>query len=199
MENITPYTLPVEEFSPNEEKQIRPIRQTASEVRRMANISIIVAAAADNAIGKAGGLIWHIPADLKRFKSLTMGHAIVMGRKTWQSLPKGALPGRRNIVISRDPAFNAPGAEIFTSLEDALAECAGDTEIFVIGGGQIYAHALEYATRVYMTRVAACFPDADTFFPELPGNEWALMEASAEETTAEGLTYKFENFIRHEA
>ena len=99
------------------------------------SISIIVATGAGRAIGSAGDLMWHLGPDMRRFKATTMGHPVIMGRKTWQSLPKGALPGRRNMVVSRDTAFDAPGAEVFASPAQALA-AAGDDEVFVINPGE---------------------------------------------------------------
>ncbi|MDY5119426.1 MAG: dihydrofolate reductase, partial [Muribaculaceae bacterium] len=104
------------------------------------NLSIVVAVARNLAIGNGGDLLCHLSADLKHFKAVTMGGTVIMGRRTWQSLPKGALPGRRNIVITRDAAFDAPGAEVATSLDAAisLAE-TDDRKVFIIGGGKLYA------------------------------------------------------------
>lgn len=134
-------------------------------------LSIIVAIASDGAIGRANDLLWHLPADLKRFKELTTGHTILMGRKTFESLPHGPLPNRRNIIISRSlPA--QPGAEVYPTIQQAMEACASDEEVFIIGGGEIYHQLLPNTERIYLTRVQASFPDAEVFFPELDPTEW---------------------------
>lgn len=134
-------------------------------------LSIIVAVASDGAIGRANDLLWHLPADLKRFKELTTGHTIMMGRKTFESLPRGPLPNRRNIIISRSlPA--QPGAEVYPTIQQALEACASDEEVFIIGGGEIYRQLLPDTEQIYLTRVQASFPDAEVFFPELDPTEW---------------------------
>lgn len=134
-------------------------------------LSIIVAVASDGAIGRANDLLWHLPADLKRFKELTTGHTILMGRKTFESLPRGPLPNRRNIIISR--SLPAPsGAEVYPTIQQALEACASDEEVFIIGGGEIYRQLLPDTERIYLTRVQASFPDAEVFFPELNPTEW---------------------------
>ena len=134
-------------------------------------LSIIVAIASDGAIGRANDLLWHLPADLKRFKELTTGHTILMGRKTFESLPRGPLPNRRNIIISRSlPA--QPGAEVYPTIQQAMEACASDEEVFIIGGGEIYRQLLPDTERIYLTRVQASFPDAEVFFPELDSTEW---------------------------
>lgn len=138
----------------------------------MKNLSIIAAVARGNAIGRNGGLLCHLPADLRRFKNLTTGHPVIMGRRTFESLPGGALPNRRNIVISRNPAFTAEGAEVTRSIEDALWLVKEEEEAFVIGGEQIYRALLPMASRLYITHVHASFPGADAFFPEVNWNEW---------------------------
>ena len=134
-------------------------------------LSIIVAVASDGAIGRANDLLWHLPADLKRFTELTTGHTILMGRKTFESLPRGSLPNRRNIIISRSlPA--QPGAEVYPTIQQALVACASDEEVFIIGGGEIYRQLLPDTEQIYLTRVQASFPDAEVFFPELDPTEW---------------------------
>ena len=130
-------------------------------------ISIIVAATRDMAIGRGGDLLYHISDDLKRFKSLTMGCPIIMGRKTFESFPKGALPGRRNIVITRNPAYSAPGVEVAPSVSVAIAMCEGAEHIYIIGGGEIYRQALPLADRLELTLIDAECPDADTRFPHI--------------------------------
>lgn len=127
-------------------------------------IHIIAAIDQHRGIGYNGDMLYHIREDLRRFKSLTMGHTLVMGRKTFDSLPGGALPGRRNIVITRNEAWTAPGAERASSLAEALAMAAGD-EIYIIGGGQVYAEALPLADVLNLTLIHSAAPEVDTFFP----------------------------------
>lgn len=135
---------------------------------------IIVAMTSDRAIGRRGNLIYRVSADMKRFKAMTMGHAVIMGRKTWQSLPGGALPGRRNIVVSRNGAFVAEGAETATSVEQAIAMACegGDLSPMIIGGGEIYAHALPVVNRVHVTLFDTTVDDADTWFEPLDPDKW---------------------------
>ena len=128
-------------------------------------IHIIAAIDENRGIGYRGDMLFHIREDLKRFKAITMGHTLVMGRKTFDSLPGGALPGRRNIVVSRNAAWSAPGAERAASLDEALA-MAGDGDVFVIGGGQIYRQALPLADVLDITEIHTHAPTADTFFPD---------------------------------
>ena len=136
-------------------------------------LSIIVAIAQNNAIGKAGQLLYHLPNDLKRFKSLTTGHTIIMGRKTFESLPNGALPNRRNIVLSRDVTLVLPGAEVFPTLASALAACeTEEEEVFVIGGASLYRQALPLAQKLYFTLIDDTPLDADTFFPLTDNRDW---------------------------
>jgi len=126
-------------------------------------LSIIVAVAENNAIGKDNDLIWYISDDLKRFKRLTTGHTILMGRKTYESLPNGALPKRENVVISRDRTLQLKGCTILNSVEEAIEKYANiPEEIFVIGGGSIYQELLPYAQKIYLTKVHASF-EADIF------------------------------------
>jgi dihydrofolate reductase len=139
----------------------------------MQHVSIIVAAAPDGAIGRDNRIPWHLPADLARFKRLTMGHAIVMGRRTHKSIGR-PLTGRRNIVITRQRDYRAEGCEVVGSLDAALA-AAGDGEVFVIGGAAIYREALPRASRIYLTRVEGTF-EADTFFPEIDERVWREVE-----------------------
>jgi dihydrofolate reductase len=140
-------------------------------------ISILVAVAENGVIGRGGKLPWHLEGDLKRFKQLTMGHTIVMGRKTWESIGR-ALPGRRNVVISRQEGYQADGAEVAGNLDMALrvAEISGDEEAFVIGGAEIYRLAMSRAERLYVTRVHANV-EGDTHFPDFRGGDWRLVES----------------------
>jgi dihydrofolate reductase len=134
-------------------------------------ISFVVAVSRNGVIGDGGGLPWHISTDLKRFKEITMGKPVVMGRKTWDSLPKRPLPGRRNIVITRQQGYQAPGAEVVRSAEEAVALCAAEAEIAVIGGGEIYRLFWPLVDRLYLTEVDLDVA-GDTHFPEVRPEEW---------------------------
>lgn len=135
-------------------------------------MKLIVAIDRRGGIGRHGDLLYHISADLRRFKALTSGHTVIMGRKTFESLPKGALPNRRNLVVSRNASYKAPGAETFITLESALASAEG--EAFVIGGAQIYRSALPLADELLLTIVDAQADDADTFFPAIPLDDYRV-------------------------
>jgi len=135
------------------------------------NISIIVAIAQNNAIGKDNRLLWHLSDDLKRFKKLTTGHTLIMGRNTFLSLPNGALPNRRHIVISDVKEDRFEGCEMAGSIEHALQLAGKSDECFVIGGGMVYAQFLSMAGKLYLTQVEATF-EADTFFPEVDFSQW---------------------------
>lgn len=133
-------------------------------------LSLVVAVADNDVIGRGGGLPWHLPADLRRFRALTMGKPMLMGRRTWESLP-GLLPGRRHIVLTRTPGYEAPGCTVVGSLEEAL-ETAGDApELMVIGGAGLFAETLPRARRIHLTRVHASV-DGDTFFPRYDPAQW---------------------------
>lgn len=153
-------------------------------------VSIIAAVAAkDRGIGKRGGMPWYIPAELKRFKEITMGHPIIMGRKTHESIGK-SLPGRTNIVVTRDPNYQATqGSIVVSSLEEALkvAKEKDREEIFVIGGGQIYEQAMALADRLYLTLVEGNF-DSDVFFPDYSVFTKVVSKSSHE---SDGFRYKF--------
>lgn len=137
-------------------------------------VVLIAAVARNGVIGADGGMPWHIPADLKRFKRLTMGHPMVMGRKTFESM--GRLPGRRSIVITRDPAWHAPGTEVADSLDTAIARAAdGDPLVMVVGGGQIYAQAIARADRLEITHLDLEAP-GDTVFPDIDPAVWVVAE-----------------------
>ena len=136
-------------------------------------LSIIVAIAKNNAIGLDNKLIYWLPNDMKRFRTLTTGNAIIMGRKTFESLPKGALPNRRNIVLSRTSAKDAfPGAECYATLDEALEACRNQDEVFIIGGASVYEQALPVADRLCLTCVDDIPSEADTFFPEFDSSHW---------------------------
>jgi dihydrofolate reductase len=142
----------------------------------MCKISIIVALADNNAIGKNQQLLWHMPYDMKRFKTLTTGHAVIMGRKTFESLPKGALPNRKNVVLTSMPNAGFVNCFACDSMRDALDICEKEEEIFMIGGSTVYKQALKIADKMYLTRIHHVFEDADTFFPEFDINEWEEVE-----------------------
>ncbi len=135
----------------------------------MTKITIVVAIAQNKAIGKNNQLLWHLPADLKHFKEITSGHTIIMGRKTYDSIGK-PLPNRRNIVITRQ-ALQLPGCEVVPSFNAALALCQNETELYIIGGAQIYKEALPLTDTIYLTEVHQSF-EANTFFPEIRPEEW---------------------------
>ena len=133
-------------------------------------LALIAAVAANGVIGRDGTLPWRLPEDLRRFRALTMGHAIIMGRRTWESLPH-ALPGRQNIVVTHRSGYRAPGASVAASLDDALAQVAYPPPPFVIGGGELYRAALPRARTAFVTEIARAF-DGDATFPPLDPTQW---------------------------
>lgn len=133
-------------------------------------IYLVAAVASNRVIGVDGKLPWHLPEDLKHFKALTLGHPVIMGRRTWESIGR-ALPGRRNIVVSRTPGFHPPGAEVVASLAEAWRAVAGADEAFVVGGARLYAEALPEADRIYLTDVVGEV-EAETFFPDFAPQDW---------------------------
>jgi dihydrofolate reductase len=160
-------------------------------------VSILVAVAENGVIGRAGNLPWHLGDDLKRFKQLTMGHTIVMGRKTWESIGR-PLPGRRNVVISRQPGYQGEGAEVVESFDEALrvSGAAGDDEVFVIGGAEIYRLAIPRTDGLYVTRVHATV-EGDTYLHDLPGSGWHLVESSDHAADAKNeFPFSFEIYRR---
>ena len=136
-------------------------------------LSLIAALASNRAIGKDNELLWQLPEDLRHFRETTRGKPVIMGRKTWESLPAPfrPLPGRHNIVVSRDPDYQAAGATLAGSLADALGQAADVEEVFVIGGGELYSQALPLASRLYLTEIEQDF-DGDVFFPEVQPQDW---------------------------
>lgn len=160
----------------------------------MKELALIAAVGPKLELGKDGDLVWHISADLKNFKRLTTGHPVIMGRKTWESLPKRPLPGRLNVVMTRSES-PIEGAVTAHSVNEALNVCDGLEMPFVIGGEQIYRTFLPFATTLYLTRVDAPAPDGvDSWFPEYE-QDWHLEEASAWETDPNGIKYRFEKWI----
>ncbi len=161
-------------------------------------IHAIVAIAEDLGIGRRGELLWRIKEDLQRFKRLTLGHPVIMGRKTADSLPK-PLPGRTNIAVTRNPAWKKEGFFRVSSLEEALnvaCSAEGGEKAFIIGGGEIYRLAFPLVDVLDVTRIFARLDDADAWFPAISPEEWILEEPGEMHETAEGLKYVFERYVR---
>ena len=146
-------------------------------------ISIIVAVAENYAIGKKGDLLCHLPADLKHFKEITSGKTVLMGERTFYSLPKHPLPNRRNIVLTDVQGKTFEGAEAVYSLDELCAKVQGEEEAFIIGGGMVYRQMMPIADKLYITHIHHSWDDADTFFPEIKETEWKLI--SSEEHQAD--------------
>jgi len=137
-------------------------------------LTMIAAAAENNALGKDNDLVWHLPDDFKRFKRLTSGHHIIMGRKTFESFPK-LLPERTHVIITRQKDYNPEGTIVVNSMEEAIRVSKLDEQAFIIGGGEIYKMGMEHAEKIELTRVHGEF-DADTYFPEINEREWKLVK-----------------------
>ena len=166
-------------------------------IQPLDNVSIIVAVAQNGAIGLNNELLYRLPNDLKRFKALTTGHTIIMGRKTFESLPKGALPNRRNIVLSRQEGLHYENAECYRSLDEALMQCDYTEDLYIIGGGELYRQTLALAKRIHLTLVDDTPAQADAFFPTLDPAEWA--EVSREAHPADdkhAQAYTFIDYVR---
>jgi len=161
-------------------------------------ISIIVAIAGNNAIGKNNQLLCHLPADMRMFRELTTGHTVAMGCKTFESLPNGALPNRRNVVISRKPPRPPKEGvvEWVSSLESAFELCRDDDEVFIIGGAQIYKQSLEMADYLYITEIKHFFDGADVFFPDVDFSQWR--EVSREDFLADEKNVYDYSFVKYE-
>jgi dihydrofolate reductase len=160
------------------------------------SISIIVAVAENNAIGKDNDLLWHISDDLKRFKRITSGHKMIMGKNTFLSLPIRPLPNRISVVITDDQNDNYEGCIMAYSIEDAISKCEADEECFIIGGGSIYRQFLPLADKLYLTKVGRSY-EADIFFPEINEAEWELIEKEDyidEENNS--LPFSFQTYLR---
>jgi len=162
----------------------------------MPEIIIIAAVAKNRVIGKDNTLIWNIPQDMAHFKALTSGQTVVMGRKTWESLPPRfrPLPGRRNIVISRQPDYAAPGAEVATSLDAALQLASAAKQVFVIGGEQIYTQAMPVADRLEITEVDL-EPEGDAWFPVIDATNWAITQKNTPSSQS-GTGFSFVTYRR---
>lgn len=162
----------------------------------MANLSIIAAIGANREMGRNNDLLWHISADLKRFKQITSGHTVIMGRKTFESIHSRPLPKRKNIVITNQPEFQGNGAVVVGSLEMALAELVGDEEAFILGGATIYEQFLSQTSKMYLTHVDANY-EADVFFPEFESNNWeAIEKIRITDDDQAGVNYSFVTYRR---
>lgn len=181
MEQTIAFPTDSERDRDKEALSLRPFSTYNSQTLRGLDAAIIVAVADDGAIGCHGVMPWQIPGDLRYFKATTLGHPVVMGRTTWESLFVKPLPGRRNIVVSTTPGFNPEGAEKAASPEQALEMCVGGPMPFVIGGGRLYRDMLPYVSHIYLTRVHATYPQADTFFPALDPAEWTESPSTSAE------------------
>ncbi|EJX06238.1 dihydrofolate reductase [gut metagenome] len=163
----------------------------------MSKISIIAAVDRQMAIGFQNKLLFWLPNDLKHFKTLTTGHTVLMGRKTFESLPKGALPNRRNIVLSSHPETRCEGAEVFTSIEDALQHCGEEEHIYIIGGASIYRQALPLADELCLTEINDTAPEADAYFPNFSSDEWQEKSREVHPADEKHLcSYVFVDYIR---
>ena len=158
-------------------------------------ITMIAAAGSNNELGKDNDLVWHLPDDFKRFKQLTTGHHIIMGRKTFESFPK-PLPNRTHIVITRNPNYKKEGAVMVYSMQEALELSKNDPQPFIIGGGEIYNIGIEYADKIELTRVQGNF-DADTFFPKMSEVDWVLTnEEFHTEDERHEFAFSYQTFVR---
>ncbi|UOP00082.1 dihydrofolate reductase [Kingella potus] len=160
----------------------------------MQKITLIAACAENGVIGIGNRMPWHLPEDFAFFKAYTLGKPVVMGRKTWESLPKKPLPGRRNIVVTRQAGYAAEGAQTVSSLAAAFALCADEAETVVMGGGEIYREALPQASDLRITEIAL-LPQGDAFFPAIDAALWRE-NTREERTAANGLHYAFVHYVR---
>lgn len=164
----------------------------------MSKISIIAAVDRRMAIGFENRLLFWLPNDLKRFKALTTGHTIIMGRKTFESLPKGALPNRRNVVLSSNPATAFPETEVFSSLEGALNSCREDEHVYIIDGESLYRQAIAFADELCLTKVDSEAPEADAFFPEIDPAVWHEKSKEVHPADEKHLcSYTFTDYIKN--
>jgi dihydrofolate reductase len=158
-------------------------------------ITMIAAAGQNNELGKDNDLVWHLPDDFKRFKQLTTGHHIIMGRKTFESFPK-PLPNRTHVVITRNEAYQKNGVLVVHSLDAALLKATSDLQPFIIGGGEIYKIGMDIADKIELTRVHATF-DADTYFPDINRNQWGLIaEIHHEKDDRHNYAFTYETWVR---
>lgn len=161
------------------------------------SVAMIVALDEQNAIGSNGDLLCYLPDDLKHFKQVTSGHTVIMGRRTYASLPNGALPNRTNIVITSDRAEHYPGCIVARTIDEALTHCSEDKVVFVIGGGMLYRSTLPLAEKLYLTRIHHTFSHADTFFPVINLSEWRLTGEERHEADAKHrYPYSYLSYIK---
>lgn len=156
---------------------------------------MIAAASGNNVIGKDNDMLWRLPDDFKRFKALTSGHSIIMGRKTFESLP-GILPNRTHVIVTRNKDYKVDGCEVESSLAEALITTRTEKDVFIIGGGEIYNQGMELADKIELTRVHANF-DGDTFFPEINLNEWKLINEEFHDSDLKHqYSFTYQTYIR---
>lgn len=161
------------------------------------NISMIVAVDENFAIGRGGDQLAYIYADLRHFKQLTTNHTVIMGRRTSDALPKGILPNRRNIIVTRQLNWQHSGAEIAHSVDEAVQMCKNDGETFVIGGGELYKQFIQSANALYVTHIEHSFENVDTFFPRIEPQDWQLVDQSETMTDEKtGLRFTFCKYLR---
>jgi dihydrofolate reductase len=157
-------------------------------------ITIIAAVAKNRAIGFENKLLYWLPNDLKRFKALTTGHTIIMGRNTFESLPKGALPNRRNVVLSRTTK-ELPGCDVFPTLEEAIQSCQPEEDVYIIGGARVYEQAIKFADRLCLTEIADTPREADAFFPDY--SDWKVETKEAHpKDEKHAFEYAFVDYVR---
>ena len=159
----------------------------------MVCVSLIVAVAKNGVIGVNNTLPWHLPEDLKRFRALTTGHHIIMGRKTYDSLGR-LLPGRTTVIVTRNPDYQVEGAIVVHSLEEAIQVCGNDNEAFLIGGAELYKDGLKLANKLYLTEIDAEF-EGDAHFPAFNQSEWRLIEQESH-TSENGLGFSYKTYQR---
>ncbi len=158
-------------------------------------IVMIAAVAENNALGKDNGLVWHLPNDFKRFKELTSGHYIIMGRKTFESFPK-PLPNRTHVVITRQQNYQPEGCIVVNSIENAIQACPENEVIYIIGGGEIYSQALAFSDKIEITKVHGDF-EADAFFPEIKAEDWELVQSDFNNKDERHLyDYTYQTFVK---
>ena len=163
--------------------------------KNIKEIGIVVIIDENNGIGKDGDLLCHLPNDLKHFKQITTGQSIIMGRKTFESLPKGALPNRINIVITSDNKENYPGCIVARSVDEAILLSEEQEKVYIVGGGKIYNSTLHLANKLYLTRIHHIFDKADTFFPEIDFDNWKLVEEEKHKADEKHLyDYSFQTY-----
>jgi dihydrofolate reductase len=166
-------------------------------LQALPNLSIIVAVARDFSIGRNNDLLWHLSADLKRFKQITLGKTIIMGKRTFFSLPVRPLPGRKSIILSDDPNDNFDGCITALFISDILEMVQNEEECYIIGGASVYRQFMPFASKLFITWVEARYPDADVWFPEIYENEWKLVENLPQpKDEKSGLDYSYSIYER---